>query len=76
MTQAVGVILDGAQAEAILQSGAADLTAIGREALVDPYWALHAARDLGLEADFAGWRLQHAGWLGKREAQLSKLPAR
>jgi 2,4-dienoyl-CoA reductase-like NADH-dependent reductase (Old Yellow Enzyme family) len=76
MTQAVGVILDGAQAEVILQSGAADLTAIGREALVDPYWALHAARDLGLEADFAGWPLQHAGWLGKREAQLSKLPAR
>ena len=69
-TQAVGVILDGAQAEEILQSGAADLVAIGREALVDPYWALHAARDLGLEAEFSGWPRQHAGWLARRESQL------
>ena len=74
LTQAVGVILDGAQAEEILRSGAADLIAIGREALVDPYWSLHAARDLGLERDFAGWPRQHAGWLARRESQLAAPP--
>jgi len=39
-TMAVGAILDGPQAEAILQRGQADLVAIAREALVDPHWAL------------------------------------
>ena len=41
---AVGVILDGPQAEAILKAGQADLIAIGREALTDPHWGLHAAQ--------------------------------
>ncbi len=70
LTQAVGVILDGPQAEAILANGQADLVAIGREALVDPYWTLHEARRMGLERDFAGWPLQHAGWLHRREQHL------
>ncbi len=45
-TMAVGVILDGPQAEAILQAGQVDLIAIGREALNDPHWVLHAAQAL------------------------------
>ena len=60
-TMAVGLILDGPQAEAILQAGDADLIAIGRQALFDPFWALHAAQELGCDADFddvdAGIRL-------------------
>ena len=44
-TMAVGLILDGPQAEAILQAGDADLIAIGRQALYDPFWA--AARRAG-----------------------------
>ena len=68
-TQAVGLILDGAQAEAILQSGAADLVAVAREALVDPFWPHHAARALGTEADFGGWPEQYGWWL-KRRAKL------
>lgn len=72
MTQAVGVILTGEQAEDILQKGEADLIAIGREALVDPYWPLHAARQLGQEQDFAGWPRQHAGWLARRQRQLEQ----
>ena len=51
-TMAVGLILDGPQAEAILQAGDADLIAIGRQALFDPFWALHAAQELGCDADF------------------------
>src|SRR5690606_36103692 len=54
-TQAVGLILDGTQAEAILQAGDADLIAIGREALVDPFWALRAAQALGASTDFSQW---------------------
>jgi 2,4-dienoyl-CoA reductase-like NADH-dependent reductase (Old Yellow Enzyme family) len=68
-TQAVGLILDGPQAEAILQSGAADLVAVAREALVDPFWAHHAARALGVDADFGGWPEQYGWWL-KRRAKL------
>ena len=49
LTQAVGIVLNGAQAEEILQSGRADLIAVGREALYDPHWALRAARELGAE---------------------------
>lgn len=41
-TMAVGLILDALQAEQVLQSGAADLVAIGREALYNPNWPLHA----------------------------------
>ena len=68
-TQAVGLILDGAQAEAILQSGAADLVAVAREALFDPFWAHHAARTLGLEAEFETWPEPYGWWL-KRRARL------
>ncbi len=71
-TQAVGLILDGPQAEAILQAGDADLLAIGREALVDPFWAHHAARALGAEG-FADWPQQYAWWLERRARVLAKL---
>jgi 2,4-dienoyl-CoA reductase-like NADH-dependent reductase (Old Yellow Enzyme family) len=71
-TQAVGLILDGPQAEAILQAGAADLIAIGREALVDPFWPRHAARALGIEG-FAEWPRQYGWWLERRARVLAKL---
>jgi len=66
MTQAVGLITDPRQAEAILAEGKADLIAIGREALVDPAWALHAAEALGCNADYAGWPQQYGWWLKAR----------
>ena len=46
-TQAVGMIVDAKQAEAVLAEGKADLVALGREALFDPYWPHHAALALG-----------------------------
>jgi len=70
LTQAVGLILDGPQAEAILQAGDADLIAVGREALYDPNWALHAAEALGLGADFALWPEEYGWWLEKRARSL------
>lgn len=66
-TMAVGVILDGAQAEAILQQEQADLVAIGREALFDPHWALHAARDLGADPDWSLWPSSYGWWLAARD---------
>lgn len=67
-TQAVGYIVDGPQAEAILQAGDADLIAVGREALFDPYWAHHAARALGADPRFSAWpKLQ--GWYLERRAR-------
>ena len=66
-TMAVGVILDGPQAEAILQAGQADLIAIGREALIDPHWALHAAQALGFDPDWSGWPPSYGWWLELRE---------
>jgi 2,4-dienoyl-CoA reductase-like NADH-dependent reductase (Old Yellow Enzyme family) len=66
-TMAVGVILDGPQAEAILQAGQADLIAIGREALTDPHWALHAAQALGVDPDWRHWPPSYGWWLQLRE---------
>jgi 2,4-dienoyl-CoA reductase-like NADH-dependent reductase (Old Yellow Enzyme family) len=72
-TQAVGVILDGHQAEAILQEGKADLIAIGRQALYDPYWPHHAAHALGYDSAFENWPIQHGPWLAKRAPLMEKL---
>jgi 2,4-dienoyl-CoA reductase-like NADH-dependent reductase (Old Yellow Enzyme family) len=65
-TMAVGLIIKPKQAEAILTSGAADLIAIGREALYDPYWALHAAQELDIDPDFSLWPKQYGWWLDRR----------
>ena len=70
-TQAVGLILDGPQAEAILQAGDADLIAIGREALYDPAWAHHAARELGADPEFAAWPETYGFWLSRRAKSLA-----
>jgi len=47
-TIVVGMITEPAQAEAILQEGKADIIAIAREMLCNPYWPVHAAKTLGL----------------------------
>jgi NADPH2 dehydrogenase len=46
---AVGKIVNGAMAEEIIRNGRADMVAIGRAYLADPYWAITAARELGIE---------------------------
>jgi hypothetical protein len=71
-TMTVGLILDGPQAEAILQSGDADLIAIGRQALYEPFWALHAAQALGCDPDFDLWTPEYGWWLEKRKNNLPK----
>ncbi|MDI1269947.1 MAG: NADH:flavin oxidoreductase/NADH oxidase [Polaromonas sp.] len=70
MTQAVGMIVDAHQAQAILEEGKADLVALGREALLDPYWSHHAAIALGADPGFERWPIRHGVWLAKRAPAL------
>ncbi len=71
-TMAVGLILTPRQAEEALQAGRADLIAVGREALFNPNWPLHAALELGADPEFAGWPQQYGWWLTRREASLQR----
>jgi 2,4-dienoyl-CoA reductase-like NADH-dependent reductase (Old Yellow Enzyme family) len=73
MTMAVGLILTPQMAEEALAAGRADLIAVGREALYDPNWPLHAALALGVDPDFARWPQQYGWWLTRRASLLKKL---
>lgn len=55
-TGAVGIITSGSQAEKILQNGEADALFVGRELLRDPYFPLHAAKELGVDLK---WPVQY-----------------
>ena len=48
-TAAVGLITSAQQADAVLRAGSADMVLLARKLLRDPYWPLHAARELGVE---------------------------
>lgn len=56
MTGAVGMITGAAQADAIVREGEADLVLLAREFLRQPYWPMHAARELGREI---AWPVQY-----------------
>lgn len=51
LTIAVGLITEPEQAEAIVSSGQADMTALARGMLYDPRWPWHAAAKLGAQVD-------------------------
>jgi 2,4-dienoyl-CoA reductase-like NADH-dependent reductase (Old Yellow Enzyme family) len=55
-TAAIGLITSAAQAEHILRTGQADMVFLARAFLRDPYWPLHAARELGATI---GWPPQY-----------------
>jgi anthraniloyl-CoA monooxygenase len=69
-TMAVGNITDTDQVNAILAGGRADLVALGRPHLADPFWTLHAAAQLGYRE--VPWPVQYLA--GKE--QLERLVAR
>lgn len=71
-TMAVGLILDGLQAEALLQDGAADLIAIGREALANPHWGHNAAKALNCDPNYDHWPQQSGWWLDKRAKAMTR----
>ena len=78
-TMAVGLILHPQQAEDIVAEGRTDLVAVGREALFDPNWPLHAELALGDtrgeigDGTFDSWPKQYGWWLERREPGLRKL---
>ena len=55
-TAAVGLITQPETAEEIVRNGRADLVALGRELLRNPYWPLQAAKTLGVEV---AWPVQY-----------------
>jgi 2,4-dienoyl-CoA reductase-like NADH-dependent reductase (Old Yellow Enzyme family) len=55
-TGAVGLITEAHQAEEILQKGEADVVFLARALLRDPYWPIHAAKELSV--DFP-WPVQY-----------------
>lgn len=55
-TGAVGLITQPAQAEDIIATGQADVVLLARELLRDPYWPLHAAKQLGVDVS---WPVQY-----------------
>jgi anthraniloyl-CoA monooxygenase len=74
-TMAVGNIYEADHANSILMAGRADLVAVGRPHLADPYWSLHEATKIGDRAA-PDWPLPYlAGrdqaWrLADREAEV------
>ena len=75
-TMAVGLIITPLQAEEALTAERADLIAIGREALYEPNWPLHAAQALGVDPEMQRWPMQYGWWLVRREGLLRKLGLR
>ncbi len=69
-TMAVGLIREPELAEQLLQDGSADIIAIGRQFLYDPFWAHHAAQHFGLTGDFERWPVAYGWWLEKWEKGL------
>ena len=55
---AVGLIENAQVADDVVRSGRADLVALGRELLRNPYWALHAAAELGVDVPWPGTYVQ------------------
>lgn len=71
-TMAVGLIIDGEMAEQVLAEERADLIAIGREALYNPYWPRHAAQALGVDA-FDDWPEAYGWWLSRRQNAVNRI---
>ena len=65
-TMAVGVIVDPEQAEKILLEEKADLIAMGRELMYNPFWPLHAAQALKADLKFDMWPEQYRWGVNRR----------
>jgi anthraniloyl-CoA monooxygenase len=68
-TIAVGNITDADQVNAVIAAGRADLCALARPHLVDPFWTLHAAAELGYAAQH--WPRQY--YTGRRQLERQLL---
>jgi 2,4-dienoyl-CoA reductase-like NADH-dependent reductase (Old Yellow Enzyme family) len=64
---AVGLITKPEHANEIIDSGQADLVAIGRESLYNPNWPVQAAVALKHDPDYSTWPKPYGWWLLKRD---------
>lgn len=71
-SMAVGVIIDPMQAEAIINEDRADIVALGREIMFNPFWPLHAAQTLNADVNFELWPPQYK-WAVDRRDQIRRL---
>ncbi|HVF64339.1 MAG TPA: bifunctional salicylyl-CoA 5-hydroxylase/oxidoreductase, partial [Casimicrobiaceae bacterium] len=69
-TMAVGAIYEPDHVNSIVMAGRADLCAIGRPHLADPYWTLHAAAQLKHEA--MPWPEQYLSGKAQLERNLAR----
>ncbi|MEO8344253.1 MAG: bifunctional salicylyl-CoA 5-hydroxylase/oxidoreductase, partial [Betaproteobacteria bacterium] len=70
---AVGAIFEPDHVNSILMAGRADLCALGRPHLADPYWTLHAAAQLGYRQ--LDWPVQYASGKDQLERNLARAAA-
>jgi anthraniloyl-CoA monooxygenase len=69
-TMAVGAIFEPDHVNSIIAAGRADLCALARPHLADPYWTLHAAAQLGYSAQ--PWPVQYLNGKAQLERNLAK----
>jgi anthraniloyl-CoA monooxygenase len=69
-TMAVGAIFEPDHVNSILMAGRADLCALGRPHLADPYWTLHAAAQLGYRD--VEWPVQYRSGRDQLERNLAR----
>jgi len=69
-TMAVGAIFEPDHVNSILMAGRADLCAIARPHLADPYWTLHAAAQLGYHD--VDWPVQYLSGKEQLERNLAR----
>jgi anthraniloyl-CoA monooxygenase len=69
-TMAVGAIYEPDHVNSILMAGRADLCALARPHLADPYWTLHAAAQLGYGD--APWPVQYRAGRDQLERNLAR----
>lgn len=72
-TMGVGFLWDAVEADRMVADGEVDMIALARELLDDPNWTLHAAAQIGADANHAMWKPQFGWWLNKRERLIKKL---
>jgi anthraniloyl-CoA monooxygenase len=69
-TMAVGNIYEPDHVNSIIAAGRADLCALGRPHLADPFWTLHAAAQLGYTG--AQWPVQYLPGKAQLERNLAR----
>jgi 2,4-dienoyl-CoA reductase-like NADH-dependent reductase (Old Yellow Enzyme family) len=66
-TMGPGLITSPQQAEEYLQQGQVDLIGMAREMIWNPFWPVHAAKEMGIPNYLESLPITYAWWLKRRE---------